>query len=897
MWFIIVYALVQGAYALPAAQSSVSCPHDYLFTSLSRDAQDFCSTLIKTHCDDEFTTPTQFATYAETQLSSYCECVLTSCTWEVTVTDKATRTETGTEQATATSTTRPRSGTASSTDSTGQTRSSNGRSGSEQPTDTDSDTSSRTATSTGTTATETSSDDNDDSTSLLTIEPTSILVSGTQGRTGPEPTRGSSTDTGSVTGKVTQTESDSFTDTATSEASASTSFESTTTNSNSFTSGSSDGDSSPTQSPTGTSTGTQSSDSASSTPADNDPTSTAEDGETSSTSTGQSTGDPQATITSSWSSIFVSPVVNASSTGFANSSILSFTVINSRTQTLTLTSGEVSTTFTGWNLSTTEAPWGTGTQGPPTVTGTGATSTSGSSIWGSGSTTITPTGTWNFTTTSTTPTSPPFLTPSGFNTSTITGNATQTSYPSFPAANFTQVTRTGAIVKETCYQMPQPQGASTRRALLHNTNLRERNATIPFPYIESVDFQTDGIDPLYLTLRDAAEGTHYIDVSNRSYIAIVDSLYNAMILDAKGIHFSTKNCRYDVSITIKNMYEQLAKLSGEVCSAGGRKKRMSDMDFQQTVYIRDQCNNPVKRTVRKYPALKIGDTDCNDIEVDEATGRWLFDCTFPGSDSGTQRCQWAVRNDIEEFLFTDPFGGSCPDLSTVITTLEATGQDFINPESLRAELYNQGLDEKQKGEADLTVVYYEQLWEILKQAFSKLRTDTSGRLSAISEYIDIYDTYRNFEDDICDDLHAGDMPLKMSLRAGVTYVDALARLNWAPQNPKPYNVTIQDPSKQACCANGAVSRAGQTAGTCAYPASALIGDTGCLCGTTASGGSIAFEYTECDNFVSECEVDADCASAGHPSYVCLTGSCCGAGVCVDPYECSQNGTTLVRLGL
>lgn len=446
--------------------------------------------------------------------------------------------------------------------------------------------------------------------------------------------------------------------------------------------------------------------------------------------------------------------------------------------------------------------------------------------------------------------------------------------------------------------MPEPQGGSTRRALLHNTKLREENATIPFPYIESIDFQTDGVDPIYLTLRDAAEGTHYIDVSNRSYIAIVDSLYNAMIIDAHGVHFSTKKCQYDVSITIDSMYQQLAALSGQICSTGDqRRKRMSDMDFKQTLYLRDQCNNPVKQTVRKYPELKIGDTDCNDIEVDEDTGRWLFDCTFPGSDSGTMRCEWALRNDIEEFLFTDPFGGACPDLSTVITTLEANGQDFINPESLRTELYNQGLDDAQKAEANLIVIYYEQLWEILKQAFSKLRTQPPGKASAIQEYIDVYNQYRNFEDDICEDLHAGDMPLKMSLRAGVTTIDAIARLNWAPENPKPFNVTVQDPAKLACCSPGSDAKKNETAGTCAYPFSAHLGDTGCVCGNTASGVSVAFEITECENFVSDCKVDDDCSKAGHPTYVCLTGSCCGGGVCVNPYECAQNGSVLVRPGL
>ncbi|KAL7924827.1 hypothetical protein ACQKWADRAFT_331061 [Trichoderma austrokoningii] len=579
-------------------------------------------------------------------------------------------------------------------------------------------------------------------------------------------------------------------------------------------------------------------------------------------SNGQSSNGTSGAQSSAGSSQGSGQGLNTTSASFTDTQIPSFTYTESMPA---MTSGGASGTA-AWNSSVKSSQWGTGAGGSPSSTAT--VGLSSGAMTGSSSSGLGNLGTVTTVTNGTqvaTLTIPPFITPSGFNSSTISHivNATQTGPPPLPAANFTQVTRTGAIVKPTCYQMPVPQGGSTRRALLHNTNLREQNATIPFPYIESVDFQTDGVDPLYLTLRDAAEGTHYIDVSNRSYIAIVDSLYNAMIIDGKGIHFSTKKCEYDVSITIDSMYQQLAALSGQVCSTGNQhRKRMDDTDFNQTLYLRDQCNNPIKQTVRQYPSLKVGDSACNNIEVDEDTGRWLFDCTFPGSDSGTMKCEWAVRNDIEEFLFTDPFGGACPDLSTVITTLEANGQDFINPESLRTELYNQGLDDAQKAEANLMVIYYDQLWEILKQAFSKLRTQPPGKASAIQEYIDVYNKYRNFEDDICEDLHAADMPLKMSLRAGVTAIDALARLNWAPENPKPYNVTVQDPSKLACCSPGSDATKDETNGTCAYPLSAHLGDTGCVCGKTASGASVAFEITECDNF------------AGHPTFI----------FCADPYE-------------
>ncbi|KAJ4861776.1 hypothetical protein T069G_02730 [Trichoderma breve] len=765
--------------------------------------------MMRTPCEVS-STPTQFTSYSSAKLSSYCACLMTTCTSFGTAAPSATGSWSGQENGTISYTSWRYSRGPTITSGGTQARSSDGADGGVSETNSDNGSGATDGSSHGT-KTSTSSDAG--STGGASIEPSSILESPTDPMTSGSETASETasgivgSDTGSMTDKATRTSQGSSQETATSGRS----------------------DQSDTNSASGSATGTGTSSTGGGSAASSQTASTTATGDATATRDGGS-GGTGATGTSRDGG--GDPTSTASDPGNTSSDI------SYSGATPTITSGDASTA-TGWNTSTVSSPRGTGTTGSLSSTTTVSPDNSGA-----GSVTT------NATTTATL-TSAPFITPSGFNTSTISPivNATQTGPPPLPAANFTQVTRTGAIVKPTCYQMPEPAAGSTRRALLHNTKLREVNATIPFPYIESVDFQVDGVDPLYLTLRDAAEGTHYIDVSNRSYIAIVDSLYNAMIIDGKGIHFSTKKCQYDVSITIESMYEQLAALSGQVCSVGDRKrKRMSDTDFKQTLYLRDQCNNPVKQTVRQYPNLKIGDTDCNDIEADEDTGRWLFDCTFPGSDSGTLKCEWAVRNDIEEFLFTDPFGGACPDLSTVITTLEANGQDFINPESLRTELYNQGLDDAQKAEANLIVIYYEQLWEILKQAFSKLRTQPPGKASAIQEYIDVYNKYRNFEDDICEDLHAGDMPLKMSLRAGVTTIDAIARLNWAPENPKPFNVTIQDPAKLACCSPGSDSQKNETAGTCAYPASAHLGDTGCVCGKMASGASVAFEITECENF-------------------------------------------------
>ncbi|KAF7562523.1 hypothetical protein G7046_g1595 [Stylonectria norvegica] len=424
---------------------------------------------------------------------------------------------------------------------------------------------------------------------------------------------------------------------------------------------------------------------------------------------------------------------------------------------------------------------------------------------------------------------------------------TATEAPEFPAANFTQVTRTAAVSKETCHSLARdPENDPTRRALLHNAALREQNVTIPFPYIESVDFESGGIDPLYLTIRDSGEALHYLDISNKSQIAVVDSQGNAILLDASGIHFSTRSCKYSVSIEIDNLYQQLASLAGVDCSTWAPEKRTENMDFRQVLNLHDQCGNPINRSLRPYPQLSVGDTACADVTVDEGIGRWEFDCTFPGSQSSSMKCQWAIKNDVVDFITTDPFGGACPDLSTVVTTLENYGQDIMNAESLRTELYNLGLNATQRGEADNAVASYAQLWEILQESFSTSRTKPPDARGALEEYINVYSRYRFLEGDICEDLHAGELPLKLNLIAGSTRIDALTTLSWAPEGTQTYNATVQDASKMACCSNGTV--AVNDGETCAYPEDAIVAGSSCLCGTTVSGLSIAFEATECGNY-------------------------------------------------
>ncbi|EMT73360.1 hypothetical protein FOC4_g10004729 [Fusarium odoratissimum] len=464
-------------------------------------------------------------------------------------------------------------------------------------------------------------------------------------------------------------------------------------------------------------------------------------------------------------------------------------------------------------------------------------------------------------------------------------NVTTTGVPEFPAANFTHVTRTAAISQETCYTLPNPDGDSTRRALLYNARLREDNVSIPIPYIESVEFEKDGVNPLYLTVRDEQGGIYYVDISHRGRLSVVDPNGYLVALDAKGIHFSGSNCTYDISISIDDMYEQIADLAGVQCAAL-KHERAEDLDFSQVLYLHDQCGTPVDRSVRQYPQLLVGDTVCADVAVDDDTGRWDFECTFPGSESGSLRCQLAIKNKVVDFISTDPFGGACPDLSTVVTTLEESGQDIVDPEQLRKDFANQGLSsDRAKQEADAAVVAYTQLWQALGAIFTK---STEASQGALEDYIDVYNTRRSFENDICQSLHEGEIPLNLTLIAGATRIPAITTLNWAPETTKPYNITVQDSSRIACCHNSAVAE-GEGA-TCSYPRDAVIPGTGCVCGKSAAGVGIAFEWTECTNYKGSCEADGDCGDG----YLCLTGSCCGGGVCVDAFACSQNGTDLVQ---
>ncbi|KAI9901915.1 hypothetical protein N3K66_003732 [Trichothecium roseum] len=478
-----------------------------------------------------------------------------------------------------------------------------------------------------------------------------------------------------------------------------------------------------------------------------------------------------------------------------------------------------------------------------------------------------------------------------------------------PAANFTGVTRTAFTSQETCYTLSRDQssGDPSRRALLRNSKLREDNVTIPVPYIESIDFSDQGLDPFFVTVRDSSQGAFYLDVSNRSRVALVDQGGNSLVLDWQGLHLATNSCMLDISFKIDDLYRQLADLSNVSCSTSSllpkhrasTEKRAEDLRFDQTLYLRDQCGSPVSRAIREFPSLAVGNSSCTNVATDPRSGRWDFECMFPGAASGAMQCQQAIQRDVVDFLTRDSFGDACPSLPTVISTLARSAQDIFDAEALRESFSDAGDGSEAEAEQldiETTIGVYQRLWAALQELFA-LSTDGGGSVSGgpatspLERYISVYDENRSFGEDICEDLHAGEMPLNLSLIAGATRIDAITSLNWAPDDATPYNVTVQDPSAVACCAGGAV--ADDDGDSCGYPRDAIVADTDCICGRLAGGGSLAFEGTECDRYAGVCGEDGDCRDG----LVCVVGTCCGVGVCVDPYACSQNGTALVKVGI
>ncbi|OAA57763.1 nuclear condensin complex subunit Smc4 [Cordyceps fumosorosea ARSEF 2679] len=491
------------------------------------------------------------------------------------------------------------------------------------------------------------------------------------------------------------------------------------------------------------------------------------------------------------------------------------------------------------------------------------------------------------------------------NTIPVVNTTTPAATPTpFPAANLTGVLRGPAPSSQACHSRPVAKDGAAHVANLENEDIRRKNLTLAFPYVGFVNFDSDSVTPLSLSVRDAAKGSHVIDVSDPTAVTIFDSRNNSMRLDATGIHFVTGHCNLTVSFFVDDMYGQLARQSLDVCSKGAKALLAGDDEpsFMQTLLLSDQCGDPVSPRVRRYPDLRVDDEPCIPVPGDHSNGTWTFDCPWEGVGVGpaaAQRCVASLKRHAVNFLLYDPFNGGCADVSSVVTLLEASAQDMLSTAALQAELHGQigGNDTDRFYKADDTVMYYLQLWETLKSTLSRMRGLNPGRGSNLKQYLDTYDRFRNFAVDACASVNNGSVardPAVLSLRAGSSTIPALARLVDVPVGGTvPLAAAVQDPAKVACCPNGAVSVTDEVTGKCAYPPEAFVTGTGCVCGRTVTQASVAFRYRQCDNFVSQCRADSDCAAAGYANYQCLIGSCCGTGVCFDPYECSRKDVALL----
>ncbi|KAM3500306.1 hypothetical protein MY10362_006524 [Beauveria mimosiformis] len=416
------------------------------------------------------------------------------------------------------------------------------------------------------------------------------------------------------------------------------------------------------------------------------------------------------------------------------------------------------------------------------------------------------------TTLSRTPSRPlPVTTFPGSITSTQVSNTTSpTPTPTpFYAANFTSVLRGPAPSSQACHYRPAARDGLAHLATLQNEEIRQRNLSLAFPYVGSINFDSDDLTPLYLSVRDAAKGAHLIDVSDSSAVTIFDSRNNSMRLDLSGIHFVTGHCNLTVSYLIDNLYGQLAQQSFEMCSMGRKKLLAGEQTFVQTLVLRDQCGNPVGPTVRRYPDLRVDGEQCIALvatAADPANGTWTFDCPWQSAGSAVQRCMSSLERNAVDFLLYDPFNGGCADASSVVTMLEASARDMLNITAIRQELHSQvGNNTDHIYKVDDTVMYYMQLWETLKSTLSKTRGLNPGRGSNLKQYLDTYNRFRNFAADACTSLNSSIVPAVLSLSAGSSTIPRLASFPSIPVASEPLTVKIQDPSKMACCPIGSMS--------------------------------------------------------------------------------------------
>lgn len=451
--------------------------------------------------------------------------------------------------------------------------------------------------------------------------------------------------------------------------------------------------------------------------------------------------------------------------------------------------------------------------------------------------------------------------------------------------NFTSVVQAVAATMTSCYHLSEASDGLNHGVMLHNAELREQNVSVTTPYIEAFYSDIDGIRPLLMAVQSTGNNRYSVEVSQSDHISVVDPLGNSLLLDKTGLHFSTNQCLYAFSLLVDDLYRQLAAHAGIACAA--RDFGLRDTTYQHVthvMYIKDQCGKPVSRSIRQYPELSVAGVPCNVMSVDDGNGKWTFDCLFSNATSVIAQCEKSVSAEMDR-LFSDPFNNACPDLSDVVTTLSRYGQDILGSEIMVQALQGLATNGSETLRINQTIGYYQLLWMTLQTMFSK---DEDATQSALEQQYDTYNNHRDFSHDICHDLHpSNDTSFNVSFRAGATYNPALLTLSAIPESPAPMNITIQNPSNVACCAKGFTPGLSNSTNTCSYPKEAFLEINDCVCGMTASHQSVAFKYKACQHYDAECTTNSDCKLEGNEDKICLVGSCCGHGICIDPFECSQ----------
>lgn len=475
-------------------------------------------------------------------------------------------------------------------------------------------------------------------------------------------------------------------------------------------------------------------------------------------------------------------------------------------------------------------------------------------------------------------------------TSGFTRIATQSSAPTLTipgmtlmpvtARNLTRAYQAVATTLPSCYHLPTASDDLNHGVMLHNEELRGRNASLPSAYVEAFYSDADGVQPLLLALRKNST-RHFLDISKPNQIGLVDSIGNSLHLDQDGIHFATNTCEFAYSVTAEGLYQQLRQLSGIACAAGIQFKTKQPQTISQVLFMQDQCGRSVDSSIRPYSQLQLGGLPCNVVDVDGDAGKWTFSCVVSNATSAVAKCETGVRTALD-YILDDPFGGACPSLPDVVTTLSTYGDDLLNGTVMNEAFLSVS---SSSSRINQTVAAYQQLWSGLRAVFSS----TATLPSVLQQYITVYNKYRDFSKDICTDLHPVlNTNITMSLKAGASYEPALLTFTTLPSALQPLNVTITDPSNIACCSAGyESSMGGANNKTCAYAAEAFNAFPGCVCGKTTEESALAYKVRQCQDYDVTCLSSVDCQRPGGDDRVCVKGSCCGRGICIDPFECSE----------